>query len=149
MRRSTRCVATNELPMPSLKVVLDTNVIVSAHLKEDGIERMILTLARAGHIRLFLSNAIFAEYQEVLLRPKFKLTASLVAESLDLIRSKARMVRPTTRVQAASDPDDNKFLECAEAAKADYLVTGNLRHFPKEWKGTQIVNSRQMIEVLV
>lgn len=135
--------------MTSFKVVFDTNVVVSAHLKEDGIERLILNLALAGHLKLFLSAEIFAEYSDVLTRAKFKLTPSLVEESLELIRSSARMVKPAVAVDAASDPDDNKFLECAEAAKADFVVSGNLRHFPKEWKGTKIINAREIIGELL
>jgi predicted nucleic acid-binding protein len=45
------------------------------------------------------------------------------------------VVSPAVRA-AAGDPDDNQFLECAEAAQADYLVTGNIRHFPEVWKET-------------
>jgi uncharacterized protein len=48
-------------------------------------------------------------------------------------------------VQACSDPDDDCFLECAEAAQADFLITGNKRHFPKRWKGTEIVNAREFL----
>jgi predicted nucleic acid-binding protein len=53
------------------------------------------------------------------------------------------------RVSAAADSDDNKFLECAEAANADYLVTGNKRHFPRAWKVTRVVNARELIELLI
>jgi predicted nucleic acid-binding protein len=45
----------------------------------------------------------------------------------------------------AGDPDDNRFLECADAARADYLVTGNLRHFPRFWKKTKIITPREFI----
>ncbi len=135
--------------MPNPKVVFDTNVIVSAYLKEDGIERLVLNLALAGHLKLYVSPEILDEYEDVLLRPKLKLSRALVVESLALIRAKARMVRPTVRVQAATDPDDNKFLECAEAANAAFLVTGNLRHFPKEWNGTRVLNARRMIDELL
>ncbi len=50
---------------------------------------------------------------------------------------------------AAHDPDDNRFLECAEAARADYLVTGNTRHVPRHWRGTEVVNARELIERVV
>jgi predicted nucleic acid-binding protein len=46
---------------------------------------------------------------------------------------------------AASDPDDNIFLECADAARADYLITGNQRHFPTFWKQTKIITSREFV----
>jgi predicted nucleic acid-binding protein len=47
------------------------------------------------------------------------------------------------------DPADNRFLECAEAGKADYIVTGNKRDFPSKWRQTQIVNSRELLEWIV
>ena len=45
------------------------------------------------------------------------------------------------------DPDDNMFLECAETAHADYLITGNKRHFPSVWRSTKIVNARDVEEL--
>jgi uncharacterized protein len=44
-----------------------------------------------------------------------------------------------------SDPEDNIFLECADAARADYLVTGNVRHFPRFWKKTKVITSREFL----
>ena len=46
------------------------------------------------------------------------------------------------------DPGDNRFLECADTARADYLVTGNLRHFPKFWKKTEVITSREFISIV-
>ena len=48
----------------------------------------------------------------------------------------------------AIDPSDDKFLECAEAARADYLVTGNLRDFPRFWKGTKVITMRELMEIV-
>jgi predicted nucleic acid-binding protein len=48
----------------------------------------------------------------------------------------------------AQDPDDNIFLECADAARADYLVTGNQRHFPQFWKQTKVVMSREFLSIV-
>ena len=45
------------------------------------------------------------------------------------------------------DPDDVMFLACAEAAKAHYLITGNIRHFPSRWKYTKIVTPRAFIDI--
>ena len=46
-----------------------------------------------------------------------------------------------------TDPDDNMFLECADAARADYLVTGNQKHFPRFWKNTKIITTREFISL--
>ena len=109
-----------------VRVVLDTNVVVSAHLKTEGFERYALDLVLAGKLQLAASEAILAEYASVLARPQFAITRK----------------RPTV----AHDPSDNRFLECAEAARADYLVTGNKRHFPNAWRQTPVVNARELIE---
>jgi uncharacterized protein len=63
-----------------------------------------------------------------------------------LIREAARIVRPHHTLMIAHDSADNRFLECAEAARADYLVTGNKRHFPPKWRQTSVVNARELIE---
>jgi putative PIN family toxin of toxin-antitoxin system len=132
--------------MPRPSVVLDTNVIVSAHLKEAGLERFVLDLALAHKLQLFLSVEIFEEYKGVLARPAFKLGSVKIAASMRLIEKAAIMVHPEKKVNVAKDPDDNKFLECAAEAPADYLVTGNKRHFPKQWKHTHIVNARELLQ---
>jgi uncharacterized protein len=59
-----------------------------------------------------------------------------------------RLVRPAKRVAVAKDPGDDKFLECADAARADYLVTGNLKHFPRFWKKTKIITSREFLTMV-
>ncbi len=71
-----------------------------------------------------------------------------VEHILNLLTGIALLVFPTTSATAASDPDDNCFLECAEAAAADYLITGNKRHFPMSWKKTKIVNTREFLDAL-
>ena len=132
--------------MPSIRVVLDTNIVVSAHLNFEGYERSVLDLALSGKLKMFVSETILREYESVLRRAKFRLKPSDVSRSLRLLRAAARVVASYGQVNAARDPGDNRFLECAEAAKADYLVTGNKRHFPKRWRQTLIVNARELLE---
>ena len=67
---------------------------------------------------------------------------------LDLFENRARLVSPSRPVRACSDPDDDKFLECADESRADYLVRGNLRHFPTYWKATKIVSSREFVSLV-
>ena len=132
--------------MPRPSVVLDTNVIVSAHLKEEGLERFILDLALARKLQLFVSSEILEEYQGVLARPAFKLSPAKVSASLRLIEKAAHLIQPGKRIEEAKDPDDNKFLECAAEAESDYLVTGNKKHFPTQWQRTRIVNARELLQ---
>lgn len=73
----------------------------------------------------------------------------MITASLELIRQQARVVRPKRALAVAVDPVDNKSLECAETAGAEYLITGNKRHFPAAWKGTRIVNARELLNLIV
>ena len=134
--------------MPKVKVVLDTNVLVSAHLNDEGYESLVFDLALSSLVQLYVSPEILAEYSEVLRRQKLGLKETDVEESLRLVCGKGKAVKPKRAISVASDPDDNKFLECAEEARADYLVTGNQRHFPRQWKTTRIVNARELLELI-
>jgi putative PIN family toxin of toxin-antitoxin system len=128
-----------------LRVVLDTNVVVSAVLTRDGLESQILRLALNAEIRLYVSPPIFREYSEVLARAKFRLSKGAQQQIVEGIERAAIVVAPKRQVLVCSDPEDNMFLECSEAAHADYLITGNLRHFPAAWKSTRVVSSRQFL----
>src|SRR5271165_155885 len=132
--------------MPRPSVVLDTNVIVSAHLNPNGLERFVLDLAVNGKVELYYSETILAEYEGVLSRARFRIAPARVAESLALICNAGKRVVPRRQLQVAADPDDDIFLECAEEASAQYLVTGNKKHFPASWKSTRVVNARELIE---
>jgi putative PIN family toxin of toxin-antitoxin system len=134
--------------MKEIGLVLDTNVVVSAHLRSSGFERFIFDLALSSRVRLYMSIEIMQEHRDVLMRPKFGFPPERLSESFNLIQKAAIRVTPASAVHAASDPDDNKFLECAEAARADYLVTGNGRHFPVRWKSTKILNARELTMIL-
>lgn len=114
-----------------IRVVLDTNVIISALLKEGGAPALILSLVFDGHIQLCMTEEIFAEYTGVLSRGKFQsLDQASVRKALLAIKRKSFWVSPKTRINVIKiDPEDNKFLECALLAKAHYLITGNRKHF--------------------
>ena len=58
-------------------------------------------------------------------------------------------VSPAQKLSLCSDPDDDRFLECALAAEARYLVRGNLRHFPKDYKLVSIVTPRQLLNRII
>jgi predicted nucleic acid-binding protein len=68
-----------------------------------------------------------------------------VGQFLTRLRRSCVLVRPLYTVSVSPDDSDNRFLECAEAANADFLVTGNKRHFPKRWKETEVVNARELL----
>ena len=131
-----------------LRLVVDTNIVVSAALKPDGLQRIVLLLAITKPARLYVTKVILDEYRDVLPRPEFQIRKGLRQQLLDLIRKRAHLVAPEQTVWVTSDPDDDVFLECADAAHADYLVTGNVRHFPKFWKKTKIITSREFLSLV-
>jgi uncharacterized protein len=133
--------------MLPLRLVVDTNVIVSAALKPESLQRTSLLIAISKPARLYVSHPILAEYAEVLSRPELRIRRGLRLQLLQLIKSHSHIVKPSRRIEAASDPDDNMFLECADAARADYLITGNRRHFPTFWKSMKVIGVRDFIDL--
>lgn len=131
--------------MLPLRLVIDTNVLVSAAIKPAGLQRTVFLLAITRPARLYVSQPILEEYQDVLSRPEFRIRKDLRQQLLQLIKNQSYIVVPARHLKIASDPDDNMFLECADAARADYLVTGNQRHFPGFWKNTKIITPREFI----
>jgi putative PIN family toxin of toxin-antitoxin system len=134
--------------MIPLRLVVDTNIVVSAALKPDGLQRTVILLAITKPARLYVSTAILAEYRDVLSRPELQIRKGLRHQLLQIIKRRACYVTPARRLQVTSDPGDNIFLECADAARADYLVTGNMRHFPRFWKKTKIITSREFVSLV-
>lgn len=113
-----------------MKIVFDTNVLVSAFLKPHSHAAKILRLILQGEIEIVADSRILNEYEEVLARPKFKLDEEKVKVVLDLIRLRC-IKAPATRIKfSLPDEDDTPFIETALAGDADYLITGNKRHFP-------------------
>jgi putative PIN family toxin of toxin-antitoxin system len=131
--------------MLPLRLVIDTNVVISAALKPEGLQRTTFLLAITKPARLYVSQPILDEYADVLSRPELKIRKGLRRQLLQLIKNRGNLVVPSRRLEVSRDPDDNRFLECADAARADYLVTGNLRHFPRFWKKTKIITPREFI----
>ena len=117
-----------------LKLVVDTNVVISALLKPESNPALIMSLILRGDCRLCVTEKIFSEYEEVSGRGKFKkLDQASLREFLSTLRSKALWVVPKVTIDGMTkDPEDNAFLECALESKADFLITGNIHHFPEE-----------------
>ena len=134
--------------MIALRVVIDTNVVVSAALKPEGLERTVVLLAMSEPARWYVSEAILSEYEMVLARPELKIRRALRQQLLQLIKNHAHVVKPSRLAQVSSDPADNMFIECADAARSDYLATGNQRHFPKFWKNTKIITSSEFLSII-
>ncbi len=132
-----------------IRVVLDTNILVSALLQPQGLPARTFLMVLAGTtVQLCVSGDIYAEYEEVIRRPKLKRSEVVIESALRAVRQNGFWVKPSEQVHACSDPDDDIFLECAQAARAHYLVTGNLKDFPAKWADTQIVSARQFLDAV-
>lgn len=135
--------------MKPRRVVLDSNVFISAFLF-GGPPQRVIEHALAGAVQVCLAFAILDEIRGVLQRPKFGLSAERTLAICDEIEALCTMVTPTTRVRAVpEDPDDNRVLECALAAKADAIVSGDA-HLLKlhAWRGIAILDPAAMVRVL-
>src|SRR5271166_485146 len=106
--------------MLPLRLVIDTNVLISAALNPAGLQRTVLLLAVTKPARLYVSRTIMEEYGLVLARPGLGIRKGLRQQLLQLIKNRSYTVATTRRLDVTSDPEDNIFLECADAAGADY-----------------------------
>lgn len=116
-----------------MKIVLDTNVLVSALLNPQGNPAQVLTLALGGALQLCHDERILAEYAEVLARPRFHFDPRRVREVLAKIAADGVAVDATRqRNLHLPDVDDEPFLAVALAGAVDFLVTGNLADYPPD-----------------
>ena len=134
--------------MLPLRLVIDTNCLVSAALSPRGTTRTALTVALTKPAPLYVSAAMLQEYADVLARTQLGISRSTRLQLMQLIRNRSHVVAPTRRIHACADPDDDIFLECADAARADYLITGNQKHFPAFWKSTKVISARAFMDVI-
>ncbi len=129
------------------KIILDTNVTVSALISNSLPSKILYDLVFAQLVEPCLSTEIFEEYIEVLGRdkfnrfPNFKSKADVVLTMLNEIST---LYKADRKVEVLIDTSDNKFLELAAVSSADYLVTGNTLDFTiKEFEYTKIVTPRE------
>jgi putative PIN family toxin of toxin-antitoxin system len=118
------------------------------HLKSESLQRTAFLLAITKPARLYVSARILEEYAAVLSRPELSIRKGLRLQFLRLIKNRSHLFTPSRRVDVTSDPDDNIFVECADAGRADFLITGNRKHFPAFWKNTKIVTPREFVNLV-
>lgn len=124
-----------------MRIVLDTNVLVSGLLSPFGPPAEIVRLLSAGSVTLCLDARILTEYEEVLARPRFAFDADAVAALLDHIDDRGQTVAASPLDVRLPDPDDEPFLEVALACGAACLVTGNITHFPPQARSGMLAMS--------
>lgn len=131
-----------------LRAVLDTNVLISAQLSSRGAPALILDLLLSRSFRCYVSRELLAEYEAVLLRPRFNLPEQHVVRSIAELKKKMIYVAPRKALRVCSDTGDDNVVECALEARADYVVTGNLGHFPRRFQDIRFVTPRDFLTVL-
>ena len=132
-----------------MKIVLDTNVLVSGLLSPFGPPGEIVRMVSSGAVALCLDARLLAEYDDVLARPRFGFDPDSVAALLDYIDVRSEVVASEPLEQRLPDPDDEPFLEVAAACGADCLVTGNLAHFPADCRaGVRVLSPAQFMDGL-
>ena len=114
-----------------MKVVMDTNVLVSGLLSPGGIPASIISLVLNQKITILYDNRILQEYQNVLERPKFKFDKQVVADLMEFIKQLGEFTLPIPTVIEFTDTGDIPFYEVASSGGVEFLITGNLKHFPK------------------
>ena len=113
------------------KVVLDTNILVSALWKAEGNPFRIVDLFLKGKIFLYYSALIINEYREVLSRPRFNFQPERVSKLLNDIFVYGILIEPNPSTIPMIDETDRKFYDTAKTAGA-ILITGNIKHYPTE-----------------
>ncbi len=130
-----------------MRIVLDTNVLVSGLLQALGPSGQIVRLVASGELVLCFDPRILAEYREVLLREEFSFEPERVAALMEQIRAEGLPVAARPLAIRLPDPDDEPFLEVALAGDARCLVTGNLKHYPGDARqGVEVLPPRAFIE---
>jgi predicted nucleic acid-binding protein len=115
-----------------------------------GLPTRTFLIALAGTTaQLCVSGDVYAEYEEVIRHPKFNRSEAIIDHVLRAIRENGIWVKPSEKVRARSDLDEDILLERAQAARAHYLVTGNAKDFPIKWAGAQIVTAPLFLDAVV
>jgi len=131
-----------------IRVIVDTNVLVSALIGHGKPRRLVLKLL--GKHTVILSREMLAELADVLARDRFMIKDSQLERFLSGLVRKSEIVTISTRFKMISeDPDDDTVLNAAYSGKANYIVTGD-RHLLalREFKGIEIVKVTHMLEIL-
>jgi len=116
-----------------VKLVLDTNIVISAFINPGGKPSQILKMVLNRKAELYYNSAILSEYESVMLRPKFSsvIDSNNIRRFIDIIRSIGIPFNPSVSNTKLPDESDRIFYDTAKES-GSFLVSGNLKHFPKE-----------------
>ena len=136
-----------------LKVIVDTNVLISSLIQHSYPFLVVDFILMESRIEICISDDIITEYFDVLSRVKFFKYPDYEVRSKILLSSikKIGFIHfPTIKLDIIKDESDNRFMELAETCNADYLITGNTKHFPmQKYKSTKIVSPKEFYEIVI
>jgi putative PIN family toxin of toxin-antitoxin system len=134
--------------MRLVKVVLDTNILISAFIFPGGPPEQVFQMAVTRDIALGISAPLLDELSGVL-RDKFKCSSRMLAEVAALVQGCCTIVEPVRRLRVIPDDPDNRVLECASTFGADYIVSGD-RHLLnfKQYQTIKIVRAADLLAKL-
>jgi putative PIN family toxin of toxin-antitoxin system len=131
-----------------MRIVLDTNVLVSGLLTPFGSSGEIVRMIFSGELILCIDARILSEYKEVLTRPKFKFDKNKIAVLIDFIMQYGQVISSSPLKHPLPDPDDEPFLEVAVAGNVKSLITGNKAHYPSAYmENIEIVSPSEFIDL--
>ena len=115
-----------------MKVVVDTNVIISASMNVNGTPAKIVSLILNGNLKVLYDNRIIFEYLDVLSRKEFGFPNEIITDMIDYIKHDGEYINAEHLKRKFPDESDKKFYEVYKFGDAQYLITGNIKHFPRE-----------------
>ena len=125
-----------------MKVLIDTNVIISAILKDKIPEKILLFVISNENIHWIVSSDILKEYEEILKRPKFKLPDALISKWCGMIQKFSHLIDVKDGYKFSRDQKDSIFINCALASNADFLISGD-----RDFENFQFKNNTKIISV--
>lgn len=132
-----------------MRTVVDTNVMVSGLITPLGPCGDIVRMVASGYLTLCVDFRILFEYKDVLKRPRLKIDNKLIDSIMKYIESTSEIHGTVPLRESLPDPDDCQFLEVAISSKAEYLITGNLKHFPANLRcGVNVLSPRDFLDAL-
>jgi uncharacterized protein len=133
---------------PMLKVVIDTNVFISAFYLPESKPGEVVFMARRKGIQNFISPQILEEIERII-RDKLQWDNPKTHSALKQIKKLSEMVYPEEHIADIADDPDNRILECALEAKADFIISGD-RHLLnlKTYQEIRIVTPAEMLGLL-
>ena len=131
-----------------MKVVVDTNVLVSGMLSPGNPPARVLKALTDGRLELCFDDRVLAEYRKVVARKKFPFSEAFAHKMIGKLEAAGRFIAAPAIAVELPDANDKPFIEVAIAGRVDYLITGNLKDFPEQaTRGVSVVSPREFVDL--